>query len=68
MFSPIMRSQGKYILSATKAIIDPQKAVKRYYNYSKRIIEKTTIRVHYTTKTMPNITVTSMNCLKAGFH
>ena len=30
----------------------------RYQNYSNRIIKKTTKRVHYTTETMPKLTVT----------
>ena len=47
-----MRTQKKGIVSSNKEIIETHVAAKRYYNYSKRIIEKTTIRVHYTTETM----------------
>ena len=45
MFSPIIKSQGKEF-SATKAIIEIHVAEKCYYNYSRRIIENTTIRFH----------------------
>ena len=52
MFFPSMRIQENDIISSNKEIIETHVAAKRYYNYSKRIIEKTTIRVHYTTETM----------------
>ena len=45
---PIMRGQEKDIVLATYAIIDTHVAENRYSNYSERIIEKTTIKVHYT--------------------
>ena len=40
------RSQENGFVSATKAIIETHVAGKRSYNYSKRIIKKTTIIVH----------------------
>ena len=46
MFSPIMRSQEKDIVSATKGIIETHVVMKIYYNYYERIIKMTTIRVH----------------------
>ena len=55
------------IVSATKEIIEKHVSVKNYYNYSKRVIKKTTIRVHNTTGNIPNLTVASMNFQKAGF-
>ena len=64
---PIMGSQGNYIVSVTKAIIKTHVAARRYWDYSKRIIEKATIIIYYTTETISNLTVTSMNFLKAGF-
>ena len=67
MFYQIMRSQENDIISATNEIVETQVAAKRYYNYSQRAIKKTTIRVHYTTETTPNLTVTLMNFQKAGF-
>ena len=63
-----MRSQENYIFPATKAIIETHVAAKRYYNYSERIIEKTTIIFHYTTETMSELTVKLINCQRAGFH
>ena len=48
MFSPIMRSQENNIVSSTKVIIETHIAARCYYKYPKRILEKTTIRVHYT--------------------
>ena len=68
MFSTIIKSQENDIVSATKALIETHVAAKRYYNNSERIIKMTTIRVHYTTKKMSNLTVTSMNSQKAGLH
>ena len=68
MFSPIIRSQVNYIVSAIEVIIETHIQEKRYYNYSKRIIKKTAIRVHYMTETMSRLTVTLMNCQKDGFH
>ena len=44
-----MMIQENYIVLDTKAIIETHVAVEHYYNYYKKIIEKTTIRVHYTT-------------------
>ena len=67
MFYQIMRSQENDIISATNEIVETQVAAKRYYNYSQRAIKNTTIRVHYTTETTPNLTVTLMNFQKAGF-
>ena len=63
-----MRIQGNDIVSATNAIIETHVAVKRYCNYPRRIIKNTTIRVHYTTETMSNLTATSMDYQKSGFH
>ena len=63
MISPTTRSQDKYIVSEIKAIIETQKSTKRYYNYYKKILENTTIIIHYTTEKNSNLTVASMNCL-----
>ena len=68
MLPPIMRSKENDIVSATKEIIETHIAVRHYYNYSDKIIEKTTIRVHYTTETMSNLNVTYMNFQKADLH
>ena len=67
-FFPIIRSQVNDIVSDTKAIIETHVAVKLYYNYTEKIIKNTTIIVHYTMETKSNVTVTSMNLQKAGFH
>ena len=66
--SPIIRSQGHNPFSATRVIIETDIEARRCNNYFERIIKKTAIRVHYTTETISKLTVTSMNCLKAGFH
>ena len=68
MFPPIVRSQENDIVSATKAIIEINAAAKLYYNYTKRIIRKTTNRVHYKTETTSKLTVTSIKYHKACFH
>ena len=68
MFSHIIRSQEIDIVSATKAIIETHLAIKGCYNYSKGIIKKTKIIVHYTTEKMSNLTVKLMNLQRAGFH
>ena len=67
MFSPIIIIQLKGIVSSTKDIIETHISSERYYNYSERIIENTTIIFHYTTETMSRLTVTLMKYLKAGF-
>ena len=46
-----MRSQENDIVSATKAIIETHIYAMSYYNYFKRTIKNTTIRVHYTMAT-----------------
>ena len=61
MISTVVRSQENNTVSATKLIIETNVAAKRYNNYSKRTIKKTTIRVHYTKEKLSNLTVTSMN-------
>ena len=38
MYSPIMRSQENDIVSSIKAILETHVAVRRYYNYSERIV------------------------------
>ena len=68
MFFPIMRSQENDIVSSTKDITKKNVAAKRYWNYSKRIIKKTTIRVYYIKETSSKLNVTSMNFEMAGFH
>ena len=68
MITPITRSQENDIDLATKVIIETYVAVKCDYNYTERRSENTTIKVHYTTKIMSKLTVTSMNCPKASFH
>ena len=67
MFSTIIRSQENDIVSDTKAVIETQVETKHYYKYYERIIENTTIIVHYTTETTSKLTVTKINCLKTGF-
>ena len=61
MFPPRMSIQEKDIVSATKAIIETHVAAKRYYNFSGRTIENTTIRVHYTTETTSKLLLTLTN-------
>ena len=68
LFSTILRSQGKDIVSDTKAIIETHISYRCYQNYSNRIFKNTTIIVLCTTEKMSNLTVTLMNCLKAVFH
>ena len=68
IFSSNTRSKEKDIVSATKAIIETYILSTCYYNYSRRIIEKTTIRVHYTTETISELIGTYINFQKAGFH
>ena len=63
-----MTSKENDIVSSTKAIIETHVTEKLYQNYSDRKIEKSTIRVHYTTEKMSNLTVTLINCLKGVFH
>ena len=63
-----MRSQGNYIVSATKAIIETHVATNNYYNYYERITEKTTTRSHHTTVTMSKLSMILMNYQKAGLH
>ena len=62
-----MRSQENDIVSATEEIIETQVVEKLYYNYSKRIIKKTTIKLHFTLETIAKLNVTSMNFLESGF-
>ena len=56
-----MRSQENDIVSTTKAIIETYFAMRHYHHYSERIIQNTTIKVHFTTETMPKVPVTLMN-------
>ena len=65
---PIIRIQESNIVSSTKAIIETHVATRPYYNHSDRIIRKNTIRVPYTTETVSRLTVTNIDCRKAGFH
>ena len=67
IFSPIMRVQKYDIVSAPESIIETHASENLYYNYYKMILLKNTIRVHHTTETVSKLTVTSMNCQKAGF-
>ena len=64
--SPIIRSQENNLALDTKTIIEIQVAARRYKNYLKRIIKNTIIRVHYTMETSSKLTVTSINCQRAG--
>ena len=64
MIYTIMRSQGVFIVSATKEIIETHVATNHYKNYSERVIERTAIQFHYTMGTMSKLTVTSMNFKK----
>ena len=68
MFSPIMRIQEYNNVSDTKAITETKIVQKRYYNYSEKTIKKTTIRVHDTTKTTPELTMILMNFQKIVSH
>ena len=40
MFSPIIRSQGKNLVTATKEIIETHVVARFYKNYSERIIKR----------------------------
>ena len=57
MFYPIFRGKENDIVSTTKVMIEIHVVAKRYYNYSKRIIKKTTIMVH-----LKNINNIKDNC------
>ena len=59
---------GKYIVSATKWIIETKIAENSYQHYSEGIIEKTTIRVYYIIGKIPKLTVTPINSPRAGLH
>ena len=50
MVYSIIRNKESYIVSSTKEIIKTRVTEKRYYNYPKRMIKKTTIIVYYTTE------------------
>ena len=67
IFSPIIRSQEKGIVSSTKTITNTSVSAKQYKNNSERITKNTTIIAHYTMETMSKLNVTSLNSLKAIF-
>ena len=67
MFPPIIRIQEKDSVLSTKAIIETHSSEVLLKSF-KKIIEKTTIRVNYTTGTVSNLTLEDINCQKEGSH